>query len=161
MACERQSCGVRTAQLIFNITMADLVKKLKDQVFRKKSSVEDWLFDFYHGIETLHLVPREQFVTKSESLQYANCYHGVWCSNLKTLINEAKSRGYKTNRFLDVGSGKGKACFYASEFDHFTEVEGIEFDPKLLELSNKNLKSFSRDFVKVISNHLSNIRIPK
>ncbi len=122
--------------------MTSLVKKLKDQVFRKKSSVEDWFFDFYRGIETVNIVPREQFVTQSENLHYANCYHGVWCSNLKTLIEEAASHGLSMKRFLDVGSGKGKACFYASEYDQFTEVEGIEFDPKLLEISKQNLKKF-------------------
>ena len=40
--------------------------------------------------------------------------------------------------FVDIGSGKGKACFYAAH--HFRRVIGIEYSRALTAIANENLR---------------------
>ncbi len=40
---------------------------------------------------------------------------------------------------MDVGCGKGKPCFYATNYP-FRSIEGFDFDERLIEIANRNIE---------------------
>lgn len=75
---------------------------------------------------------------RTGSFEHANAYQAVYCRNLRVLINEASKFGeYKC--FVDIGAGKGKACFYAHYLNKFSSIIGVELSKQLIEIANKNL----------------------
>ena len=42
--------------------------------------------------------------------------------------------------FIDIGCGKGRACFYASR--KYPRLIGIDFSPSLIRAAQENLKAF-------------------
>lgn len=55
-------------------------------------------------------------------------------------IGEAERFFGKFDNFIDIGSGKGKACIYAAKNFKFNEVVGIDFSRELIDIANSNLK---------------------
>ena len=49
----------------------------------------------------------------------------------------------RPTNFVDIGSGQGKACFYAATTGLFKSIVGVEFDETLIRESNTNLTTFT------------------
>jgi SAM-dependent methyltransferase len=106
--------------------------------------IEDIFFSKFNGLDLSGLVKREDLVCdNTDSHQHATAYHAVWCRNLRELFKESKKTGIPFQNFVDIGSGKGKACFYASRKMRFTQITGIEFSRPLVDIARKNSARFA------------------
>jgi len=62
----------------------------------------------------------------------------MWNRNLRALLKEAYKTGYKFDNFIDIGSGKGKPCFYAGSKHTYKNIIGVEFSQPLIDVAEKN-----------------------
>lgn len=51
----------------------------------------------------------------------------------------------KFYNFIDIGSGKGKACLYASFKHKFEKIIGVEFSKDLVNIANENKQRAKAD----------------
>lgn len=112
-----------------------------ERLRRGAFQLEDLLFDVRANIHTRGMIVQDQLHTDSPNKLHATAYHAVWCRNLRKLIMTARTLGYELGSFVDIGCGKGKACFYASRFG-FSRVVGVDFDPRLVEAAEANKAAF-------------------
>lgn len=104
---------------------------------------EDQQFEARYGLSLAQLVPHEQLVSSNQAaLAHATAYQGVWCRNVRTLLLEALRCNPGLRHFVDLGSGKGKACFYAATQHAFERIVGVEFSEPLVDIANQNLALF-------------------
>ena len=83
-------------------------------------------------------------VTSYQSaLKHSQAYEPVSCAAIRELLNEAKKTEIEFDNFVDLGSGKGKACFYAAKKVGFRKIIGVEFSATLVEAANANVRSFT------------------
>jgi SAM-dependent methyltransferase len=119
-----------------------LVSSISESIKRKIFNLEDYLFEKRYSLELEGIVSNKMLVTGyKKSLPHATAYQAVWCRNLRELFFEAKKTGYNFQNFIDIGSGKGKACFYAQTRKEFDNITGIEFSKPLVDISNINKKN--------------------
>jgi SAM-dependent methyltransferase len=110
-----------------------------EQFKRRLFAFEDYVFEIRHRIDVGGAVAHEHLVsTNTVSLPHATAYNAVWCRNLRELFREARKTGIDFRNFIDVGAGKGKACFYASSAMCFDKIVGIEFSKSLIEIAKRN-----------------------
>jgi SAM-dependent methyltransferase len=110
-----------------------------EQFKRRLFALEDYVFEISHGIDIGRAVAHEDLIsTNADSLQHATAYNAVWCRNLRELFREARKTGIEFHNFVDVGAGKGKACFYASRAMSFRKIVGIEFSQSLIAIAKRN-----------------------
>lgn len=97
-------------------------------------------FDKKHKIDTRQKVEKAFLHPKDQhSLQHGFHYAPVPLKILRLLIGKLKDEPSETC-FIDIGCGKGLACFYASR--KFKNVIGIDFSESLIRQANVNLQSF-------------------
>lgn len=111
---------------------------LYDHLLRKVYSFEDYIFEKRLGIELSGYVSAANLITTFESKSHAFEYRPVYTRNLRELLKEALKIGYFFENFIDIGSGKGKACFYADKKKIFNQVIGVEFSEPLIQIAEKN-----------------------
>ncbi len=110
-----------------------------ESIKRKFFDFEDFLFEKWHGIDVRGVITNENLVTPDlDRRNHATAYHAVWCRNLRALLAEAAKTGNSFENFVDVGSGKGKACLYAHFRKSFQKIIGVEFSTPLVEIANRN-----------------------
>ncbi len=116
------------------MTLKVTIERLKRIAF----SLEDWWFDRRNGIDTRGVIPigSLQRPGSAEPMAHATAYQAVWCRNLRVLIRGARMFA-RPDVFLDIGSGKGKACFYAAASFH--QVIGVEYSQELIDSAEVNL----------------------
>jgi SAM-dependent methyltransferase len=99
-------------------------------------------FDLAHGVDTSGLVPAANLVTGHPNDEHVTAYYGVAPSILRTLIEQWREspppQPVYDYSFLDFGAGKGRAMLVASELP-FREVIGIELNPELAAVAQRNL----------------------
>ena len=100
-------------------------------------------FDVAHGVETSGLIPATALLTGHANDQHVTAYYGVAPSILRWLIERwlvlRPSDSIERVTFIDIGAGKGRALLVASEYP-FRSVLGIELNPGLAALANRNLE---------------------
>lgn len=107
-----------------------------EQVRRWCFGLEDRWFDWRLGIDTRGVVPPAQLGDPhAAARRHATSYQAVWTRNLRVLLREAARRQH-AEVFIDVGSGKGKACFYAAP--RFSRVIGVEYAGELVAEARRN-----------------------
>jgi SAM-dependent methyltransferase len=118
---------------------------LSDKLKRRLFAIEDVIFAKRYKLNLGGVIAREDLEgADEESRSHATAYHGVWCRNLRELFNKAGKLRISFDNFVDIGSGKGKACFYASMKMDFKCVIGVEFSRPLVEISLENSRQFGR-----------------
>ena len=99
-------------------------------------------FDQAHGVDTSGLIPARHLVTGHAHDDHVTAYYGVAPSILRALIanwrETVPAHPISSYTFLDIGCGKGRALFVASEFP-FRSVIGVELNPKLAQIARANL----------------------
>ena len=111
------------------------------------------IFDFYHNVETRKIIRNEYDNTiKSSFKDNATYYTPLRIDWIHSLLKHIAILGYNPEVFTDIGCGKGKACFYVSRTQRFKRIIGIDFNLRLIEIANKNLKKSKHIFNKKIIN---------
>ncbi len=131
-----------------------------ESVKRKLFDFEDYLFEILNGYE-FGGVPKEDLVVGNPiSLSHATGHQAVWCCNLQKLFCEAKKTGYDFENFIDIGSGKGKACLFASAKQPFKNIIGIEFSAPLVTIANRNKDKADLKNITFISADATEFELP-
>jgi SAM-dependent methyltransferase len=101
--------------------------------------IEDRLFDLVHRVRTGGTIAAQDLSTPDfiDAKPHATAFQSVWCRNLRVLIGAARTAAPLTT-FVDIGAGKGKACFYAAAA--FERVIGVEFSGDLVAAARENLR---------------------
>jgi len=113
------------------------------KIQRRLFNLEDRLFERRRGLELSTKVSHAELVSDDAAcLAHATAYQAVWCQNLRLLFRAAAKTGIDLRHFVDIGSGKGKACFYAAGKRPFDTIVGIEFSPPLVAAAQANARRF-------------------
>ncbi len=108
----------------------------------------EWLFDYITGVETRTTVDHEKLDSVDGLyLHNARTYQPCRLSNLKMSIKYIVKTYNGSCHFVDVGCGKGRACFFAARY--FPKITGIDFSPTLIETAKTNLRNFTGDRQKI------------
>lgn len=113
-----------------------MLMNTKEAMLRRMCAMEDWWFDMRHGIDTTGVVTWEFLKTDSAYRKDATAYHAAWCRSIRILIRKCAALGIRPEVFIDIGSGKGKPCFYAATIKRFKRIIGLEFDTSLVDQAN-------------------------
>jgi len=104
-----------------------------------RPGIEDYLFEKMNRLNLEAIVNREILKTSVRSnLKHATFYQPITCRHLKFIFNEAMKTQIPFDHFIDIGSGKGKACFYAARTRKFKKITGVEFSMSLVKVANRN-----------------------
>jgi SAM-dependent methyltransferase len=134
-----------------------LIEKIK----RKCFNLEDNVFELVNGFDFSGIIKNENLVVDNKySLKHSTAYQAVWCRNLREIFDEANKTNYLFKNFIDIGSGKGKACFYANKKCNFELIVGIEFSKPLVDIANRNNKKINSKKVIFINADASTYRLP-
>lgn len=105
--------------------------------------VADASFDRRHRIDCGGFIRSQDLQSDcAATLPHARAYEAITCAVMGQVLAEAKKTGIVFDRFIDIGSGKGKACFYAAAKGGFRNIIGIEFSAPLVEVADANKKKF-------------------
>jgi SAM-dependent methyltransferase len=123
--------------------------------------LEDYCFEKWHQIELGGVVTHADLIScHSDSLPHATAYHAVWCRNLRELVQEALKTGIQFHSFVDIGSGKGKACFYVSRYRTFSSILGVEFSEPLVATAARNQRAFRSERITFLQADASTFVLP-
>jgi SAM-dependent methyltransferase len=105
--------------------------------------MHEWLFDFRHSIDTRGAIFNPSVeLAYAESAAHGTRYEATRLYVLRRAIAECSSSGEKPRTFIDVGCGKGRACFFAAATGIFARVIGVELSKPLVEIAQANLRRF-------------------
>jgi len=140
---------------------ASCVQSVLESIKRKLFYFEDYLFEKRYGYEVSGTILKKDLAINSKnSLLHANDYQAVWCHTLRKLFCEAKKTGYDFKNFIDIGSGKGKACLYAGTKQSFNKIIGVEFSLSLVTIANRNKDKASSKNIIFINADASEFELP-
>ncbi len=111
---------------------------LYEKLLRKIYALEDFVFEKYYGFNFSGNINADDLVTSYATKKNAFEYRPVFIGTLRKLFSEVGKLEFKYQNFIDVGSGKGKACFYALKKQSFKQVTGVEFSKELVDIAIKN-----------------------
>lgn len=80
---------------------------------------------------------------------------------MRELFSEANKTGYSFDSFIDIGSGKGKACFYAHINQSFKNILGVEFSKSLLDITNENKSKINTSIITFLNIDTIEFDLPK
>lgn len=104
---------------------------------------EDLAFEKRHRLNLGGFIRNKDLETVfSASLPHARAYEAVTCAAIAELLGEARKTGIAFDKFIDIGSGKGKACFYAAAKSSFDQIIGVEFSAPLVAVADANKRNF-------------------
>ena len=135
----------------------EVLEKVKREVF----DLEDRIFEKWHGLDLGGVVPHAELISdRIESVQHATAYYAVWCRNLRALLKEARKTGVSIDNFVDIGSGKGKACFFASTTMKFQKLIGVEFSGPIIDIAIANNNKFPRRDISFVQADAAEFLLP-
>lgn len=101
----------------------------------------DLRFDRRYGIETTEVETAYLDELDHENRDALEYYEGADWKSFRQLV-EALPEPVEGFTFLDAGSGKGRALFFATRFG-FKRIIGVEISPSLAEVAERNLTNFN------------------
>ncbi len=124
--------------------------------------IEDLYFEKKYGLDLGGVIYNYNLdAINSESLLHATAYQAVWNRNVNELICEAEKLGANFENFIDIGSGKGKACLYAYKLNRFKKIIGVEFSNSLTEIANNNKMKMNANEINFILGDAREYHLPK
>ena len=123
--------------------------------------IEDKLFERWYGLDCSGFIDRYELETcHSSALVHSRAYQAVTCAAIRELLDEAKKTGIAFEHFIDLGSGKGKACFYAAARYRFRRLIGVEFSAPLVQAANRNIQKFGAENICVVNADAADFCVP-
>jgi SAM-dependent methyltransferase len=134
---------------------------VQEKIKRAFFQTEDWCFERLSGLDLGGIISPELLsLAGGQSQGHASSYQAVWCRNVRTLIKEATKGGERFDYFVDIGSGKGKACLYARRTKAFPHILGVEFSAQLIEIAEENLIKTRADNVSFVHADATDFVLP-
>jgi SAM-dependent methyltransferase len=130
--------GRKMSALRGKISPHHLVPRMEESEYRTYRAVHP--FDERFGVETSGLI--YDLPTGS---QHDACNHGYFAV-APSIFRESLERlniDHARFRFVDLGSGKGRALLLASDYP-FREVLGVELSPELHRIARRNIARYLR-----------------
>jgi SAM-dependent methyltransferase len=125
------------------------------------SWIEDRLFEKWHGLDCSGFIDRHELETSySSALAHSRAYQAVTCAAIRELLDEARKTGIVFDHFIDLGSGKGKACFYAAANYRFRRLIGVEFSAPLVRAADRNIRKFGADNICFVNADAASFSLP-
>lgn len=123
--------------------------------------IEDKLFERWYGLDCSGFIdPHELETSHSSALAHSRAYQAVTCAAIRELLDEANKTGIVFEHFIDLGSGKGKACFYAAARYRFGRLIGVEFSAPLVQAADRNIKKFGADNICFVNADAAGFDLP-
>ncbi len=120
------------------------ISSITESIRRRLFRWEDELFEKRHDLELSPVYPTDLVTDNADSSVHANACQAVWCRNLREIFTQAGKADVVLKNFVDIGSGKGKACLFAAQRMPFEKILGIELSKPLVAISNENARRFGR-----------------
>jgi hypothetical protein len=135
----------------------EILEKIKRKVFH----LEDYCFEKFNSFEFSGIIaPNNLSPNDPISATHATFYQAVWCRNMRKLFREAKKNPLALTNFIDIGSGKGKACLYAHKKNQFKKIIGIEFSQQLVDIANKNKRKINAENINFLHADAIDFQLP-
>lgn len=135
----------------------EILEKIKRKVFH----LEDYFFEKSNSFDFSGIIaPNNLCPNDSISATHATSYQAVWCRNMRKLFREAKKTQLALANFIDIGSGKGKACLYAHKKMQFSKIIGIEFSQQLVDIANRNKRKINAENIKFLHTDAIEFQLP-
>lgn len=132
-------------------------RSLKSRLYR----LEDARFERRHGFQFQGIIAHEHLkADKPISLAHATAYQPIPCWVLRKFFEEAAKTGRVFQSFVDIGSGKGKACLYAALRARFKTVLGIEFSRELIDIAERNREKCGASTVQFLNEDAMDFVLP-
>jgi SAM-dependent methyltransferase len=123
--------------------------------------MEDGIFDRWHGLHCGGYINSDELETShAAALPHSRAYEAVTCAAIRELIDEAEKTGIAFDNFIDLGSGKGKACFYAATRYRFKRIIGVEFSAPLVEAATVNSRKFGAENIFFVNDDAAGFSLP-
>jgi SAM-dependent methyltransferase len=116
--------------------------KITEHFKRYLFEFESNLFDSLNNIDTKGIINTVNLDVDEQSKINSNAFMSVWIRNIRKLISYVSKNDLNQLNFIDIGCGKGRACFYASKTGLFQSIIGIDFSEKLIHYSVENKQKF-------------------
>lgn len=102
-------------------------------------------FDLKHDLETSTCESEYLQSIDSSSVKFAIPYEPIQYDVFRRMMTDLSGLvpDYQEYRFIDLGSGKGRALLYAAEWQFRTCV-GVEFSSKLHSSAEKNIAAYQK-----------------
>ena len=98
------------------------------------------LFDLKHNIDTASEAELGDLKIESENIKYGAKYMGSDPKAIKKLFEGFKIK-HEEFVFVDLGSGKGRVLFVASDYP-YKKIIGVEFAEDLHKIAQKNIENY-------------------
>jgi SAM-dependent methyltransferase len=132
--------------------LAYKLRSLGIKAYRAIARVGDIAFEKRHCLDCGGYIETKYLeIAYPAALPHAEGYEAVRCTHVGELIAEAQKAGIVFDNFIDLGSGKGKACFYAATKYNFTRIIGVEFCAELVDVANANRIKFGADNISFLN----------
>ena len=126
-----------------------------------RAGLEDYLFEKLNGLNLETVVNREILkISVKANIRHATYYQPITCRNLKLILQEAQKTQIAFDHFIDIGAGKGKACFYAARHFKVRKITGVEFSLGLVKVANKNKSIFGLPNISFLNEDAANFVLP-
>jgi predicted RNA methylase len=96
----------------------------------------------------------------SDASEHATVYQASETNYLNEILDKSSQDKKTFQFFVDVGSGKGKACLIASKSKKFEKIIGVEISEPLIKIAIKNLKIAKCDDVTFLNEDIGKFKIP-
>ena len=115
-------------------------------------------FDQTNGVDTSGQLNLRRLAIDSPNRKHGRDYQGVEPGRFSDALAEIHE-DFSAFTFIDLGSGKGRALMMAHRLG-FRRLIGVEFSPRLADISRKNLAKLELKNVQVILQDAAEFRFP-
>jgi SAM-dependent methyltransferase len=137
-------------------------RSLAVKTYRAIVRIDDFMFEKRHRLNCGgYIEPKYLANIGPAALPHAGSYEGVRCAHAKELIDAARKTGIVFDNFVDLGSGKGKACFYAAKKYRFKQIIGVELSDELVDVANANRIRFGVDHISFLKRDAALFVLPE
>jgi len=126
-----------------------------------RAGIEDYLFEKMNRLSLEGIVSQEILkISVKSNLKHATYYQPITCRNLKIILDQAVKTKIPFDCFVDIGSGKGKACFFAAQTLKCKKFIGVEFSLSLVKAANRNKAIFGERAISFLNEDAATYRLP-
>jgi SAM-dependent methyltransferase len=126
-----------------------------------RAGIEDYLFEKMNRLSLEGIVSQEILKSSVKSnLKHATYYQPITCRNLKIILDKAAKTKIPFDCFIDIGSGKGKACFFAAQTLKCRKFIGVEFSLSLVKTANRNKTIFDDRNISFLNEDAATYTLP-